>query len=135
MKIRWLLALVVILPLALSGCASVVTNYSGAPGNHAGAPGGNADSGLQAFWLADGTQIAITISGSSSCPYIATGIHVIKTSSEGNAISVDVPALPNGPCTQDYVPHTTVFITPGTITTTVPLAIEVMGTSIVLPVK
>lgn len=135
MKIRWPLALVVLLPLALSGCASVVTNYSGAPADHAGTPGGSADSGLQAFWLSDGAQIAITISGSSSCPYIATGIHVIKTRSEGNAISVDVPALSNRPCTLDYVQHTTVFITPGTISTTEPLTIEVMSTTIVLPVK
>lgn len=103
--------------------------------NHAGTPGGSADSGLQAFWLANGAQIAITISGSSSCPYVATGIHVIKTRSEGNAISVDVPALPNRPCSKDSVPHTTVFITPGTITTTVPLTIEVMSTTISLPVK
>ena len=135
MKSRWALALVIAAPLLLAGCSGAVTNYSGAPEEFAGEPGGDPDSGLQAFWLHEGTQIAITISGSSTCPYIVKGIDVLEPAGEGNRIAADVPPLGNEPCTMDYVPHTTVFSTPGRITTTEPLTIEVGEQTVVLPVK
>ena len=135
MKSRWLLGVVVAAPLLLSGCVASVENFSGAPEDFAGEPGGESDSGLQAFWLHDGAQLAITIYGSSTCPYVVSSISVVDKAGEGNRISADVPALPDRPCTMDYVPHTTVFSTPGAVTTTEPLTIQVQDKKIVLPVK
>jgi len=120
--------------LLLAGCATA-TNFSGTPEEWAGEPGGDPDSGVQAFWLNEGGQIAITISGSSTCPYIVSGLRVLDDAQSGNRIAADVPPLPDRPCTMDYVPHTTVFNTPEPVTTTQPLTIEVMDQVIVLPTK
>ena len=137
MKSRWMLgAALVALPLLLAGCVGSVENFSGEPEEFAGEAGGDADSGVQAFWLHEGAQLAITVSGSSGCPYVVSGISVLETSDDGNRIAATVPALPaDKVCTMDFVPHTTVFSTPGNVTTTKPLTIEVMDTEIVLPIK
>ena len=135
MRARWLLGVVLVAPLLLTGCVGSVENFSGVPEDFAGEAGGEPDSGLQAFWLHEGAQLAITIYGSSTCPYVVSGITVVEKAGEGNRISADVPALPDRPCTMDYVPHTTVFSTPGTVTTTEPLTIEVQDNEVVLPVK
>ena len=135
-KSRWMFgAALIAVPLLLAGCVASVENFRGEPEEFAGEAGGDAESGVQAFWLHEGAQLAITISGSSTCPYIASGITVLETADEGNRISVDVPPMTDEPCTMDFVPHTTVFSTPGTITTTKPLTIEVMDTEIELPIK
>jgi len=137
MKSRWMLgAALVALPLMLAGCVASVENFRGEPEEFSGEAGGDPDSGIQAFWLHEGAELAITISGSSGCPYIVSSITVVEKADEGNRISADVPALPEDrACTMDFVPHTTVFNTPGTVTTTQPLTIEVMDTEIVLPIK
>ncbi|MDH6182134.1 hypothetical protein M2152_002316 [Microbacteriaceae bacterium SG_E_30_P1] len=137
MKTRWFAAAALALPLLLAGCVGgAVTNYQGEPEQFAGEPGGDADSGLQAFWLQEGAQLAITLSGSSGCPYIVTSITVLEKAGEGNRISAEVPPIPEDKaCTMDFVPHTTVFSTPGEVTTTEPLTIEVMDSEIVLPIK
>ena len=136
MKSRWMFgASLIAVPLLLAGCVASVENFSGEPEHFAGEPGGDAEAGIQAFWIHEGAQLAITISGSSTCPYIVSNITVLEKADEGNRISAEVPALSGEPCTMDFVPHTTVFSTPGDITTTKPLTIEVKDTEIVLPIK
>ena len=135
-KPRWSLALLLAVPLLLTGCVGAVDNFSGIPEHVSGEPGGSQDDGLQAFWVKEGAQLAITVFGSSSCPQIVSGITVTETATEGNSIRADFAPIPaDKPCTRDFVPHTTVFSTPGTITTTEDLTIESSAGTIVLPVK
>lgn len=92
--------------------------------------------GLSAQWVGQGGQLAVTISGSSTCPPVGTRINVIEPAGEGNRVSVDVAELPaDQPCTMDLVPHTTVFWSPVFVTTTEPLVVEVGDQSVTVPVK
>ena len=135
-KPRWSLALLLAVPLLLTGCVGAVDNFSGVPDHVSGEPGGSEDAGLQAFWLKEGAQIAITVFGSSSCPQIVSDITVLEPKGEGNTIRANfVPIPADKPCTRDFVPHTTVFSTPGNITTTEKLTIESSAGKIALPIK
>lgn len=135
MRTSPLIALLIAVPLLLAGC-STGSNFSGAPGEWAGEIGGDEDGSVQAYWLHEGTELAITISGSSGCPSIVSGLRVLDNAQNGNRIAADVPLPdPARACTADYVPHTTVFYTPGQVTTTQPLIIEVLDQKIVLPIK
>lgn len=124
--------------LLLTGCAPIGNTPTG---DFPGFPEGvEVDSDVnvgepQAAWLGIGDKIAITIFGSSTCPYVGSAIHVEKQAGEGNAVSIEVPPLPDQPCTMDLVPHTTEFWTPQDVTTTEPLEITVMEQTIVLPTK
>ncbi|WP_129586596.1 hypothetical protein [Microterricola viridarii] len=123
--------------LLLTGCAPVgntpTGNFPGFPEGHeassdtTGAP--------EAAWVSEGDKIAITLFGSSTCPLVASTINVVKKAHEGNAVSIDVPPLPDKPCTMDLVPHTTEFWTPQDVTTTKPLQITVLDQTIELPIK
>ncbi|WP_133161096.1 hypothetical protein [Microterricola pindariensis] len=123
--------------LLLTGCAPIGNTPTG---NFPGFPEGTEPSGdvtgePQAAWVSEGDKIAITLFGSSTCPYIASTINVVKKADEGNAVSIEVPALPDQPCTMDLVPHTTEFWTPQDVTTTKPLQITVLDQTIELPIK
>ncbi|MET0975585.1 MAG: hypothetical protein ABWX82_07935 [Leifsonia sp.] len=125
--------------LALAGCTpgpGAVENYSGLPDEHdvAGASE-EVDGGPQAFWMNDGGQIAITVWGSSTCPPIGKDLNVVEPAGEGNSVDVVMAPISDGPCTMDYVPHTTVFSTPLHVTTAKPLQISVGDTTIELPIK
>ena len=88
------------------------------------------------IWWADGGQLAVTISGSSSCPSVGREIRVLDEAGEGNRVAVDLVERPEDEiCTMDFVPHTTLFWTPVTVTTTEPLTVEVAGTSVTVPIK
>ncbi len=126
-----------------------IENFAGMPvSDHAGDAEGNggddeehadeetATEGLSAQWLGQGGQIAVTVSGSSTCPPVGTRINVIDQAGEGNRVSVDLAELPaDQVCTMDYVPHTTVFWSPVFVTTTEPLVVEVGDQSVTVPIK
>ncbi len=126
-------AAAIALVLGLAGCAagaSVVENY-------AGGPHGIAEDQLkgetQAFYIEDAGAIAVVLWGSSTCPQIGERMVVEKTADEGNVVRVDVRPIPNEqPCTRDLVPHTSVFVTPSSVTTTQPLTIRVGDTEVKL---
>lgn len=130
------LSVVGVLAFALAGCTNLGSSFLGVPEDHVAGESEQTDDGLQAFWLHEGTEVAIAIWGSSTCPVEGTAIHIVKPAGEGNVVSVDVrPVGDEKICTRDYVPTTTVFYTPGRITTTEPLTIKVNGSQVVLPVK
>ena len=122
----------------LTGCTvtGATASFAGVPDEHDVSQESEADdSGLQAFWVEDGSAVAIAISGSSTCPVVGTRINVVSPAGDGNTISIDTAPLPDRPCTMDFVPHTTVFWTPNTVTTAEPLVVQVGDRTVTLPVK
>lgn len=90
----------------------------------------------RAIYLEDGGRIALVLWGSSSCPPVGTAMTVVADAESGNAVRVELVSYPEDqPCTQDFVPHTTVFWTPVYITTTQELRIEVGDEEVILPIK
>lgn len=138
----------------LSGCnppSTAAENFPGVP-TEADADVVDVDSGTDAagdteeapssedgpvvVWWADGGQLALTISGSSTCPVIGDQIRVLEPAGEGNRVAIDLVERPADEiCTMDFVPHTTLFWTPTTVTTTEPLVVEVADTEVTVPVK
>jgi hypothetical protein len=89
-----------------------------------------------AIWWAEGAQLAVTISGSSTCPVVGSQVRVLEPAGEGNRVAVDLVQRPeNEVCTMDFVPHTTLFWTPTDVSTTEPLTVEVSGYEVTVPVK
>ncbi|MFE5671045.1 hypothetical protein ACFQ58_05475 [Agromyces sp. NPDC056523] len=86
-------------------------------------------------YLQDGGRLAITIWGSSTCPIIPTELRVTAEAGEGNAVEAVLPEAEEGPCTMDFVPHTTVFSTPADVTTTEELEVTVGDAVVTVPVK
>jgi len=126
----------VLVAAALAGCAAVGTNFAGKPNpERVAGEAVSSESGIEASWFYRGAEIAITVWGSSSCPVSGHWIHVVEPAGEGNTVSIDMNPVPDGPCTTDHVPHTTLFYTPGAITTAEPLRIQILGEELVLPVK
>lgn len=133
--------------LLFTACASGATpaeDYSGLPvsdhageaDGHTGGSEGGEPEALSAMWLHNGAQLAVTISGSSSCPSVGRQLRVLDRGGEGNRVAVDlVERDADEICTMDYVPHTTVFWTPLDVTTTEPLVVEVGGERVTVPVK
>lgn len=128
-----------LLVAALAGCSTNGTaqqNFSGPPPDDTVSQSSEVtDEGLQAFWLEDGAEIALSIPSSSSCPTIGRALVVVKPAGEGNVVSVQTEPPKSGPCTQDFSPHTTTYYTPGPVTTTRPLTIIVGANKVVLPPK
>mgnify|MGYP001807783535 CR=1 FL=1 len=125
---------------ALAGCTVTgpTENFSGLPELEHGStehPEDGVD-GIQAFWLQEGSQIAVSIPGSSGCPVIGSDIKVLKPRGEGNSVEIVTVPIPDDTiCTMDLVPHTSVFWTPANITTTEPVSILVDGQEIELETK
>jgi hypothetical protein len=96
----------------------------------------SSEDGPVAVWWADGGQLALIVSGSSTCPVVGEQIRVLEPAGEGNRVAIDLVERPaDEVCTMDFVPHTTLFWTPVTVTTTEPLIVEVADTEITVPVK
>lgn len=96
----------------------------------------SSEDGPVVVWWADGGQLALTISGSSTCPVIGDTIRVLEPAGEGNRVAIDLVERPADEiCTMDFVPHTTLFWTPTTVTTTEPLVVEVADAEVTVPVK
>jgi len=96
----------------LAGCGasaqSPIEDYSGPPRNAAGEVEFGED-GTAGAWLEEGASFAVTVSGSSTCPPVASGFSVTGN----NAVTVTLEEIPpDKACTADFVPHTTVFSTP-----------------------
>ena len=129
--------------LLLSACnpgSAAVEDYSGVPvGDHAGDADGHeagGEEGVQAVYLQQGGQLAVTIPGSSTCPVVGSRIRVLEEAGEGNRVAIDVVERDEDEvCTMDVVPHTTVFWTPVHVTTTEELTVEVVGETVTVPVK
>jgi hypothetical protein len=125
---------------ALAGCTVTgpTENFPGLPDEEhvITESEGGADAGLQAFWLHEGAQIGVAISGSSGCPVIGSDIIVVEPEGEGNVVQIDTVPIPADKiCTMDFVPHTSVFWTPDFVTTTEPLTIRVGDQEVELPIK
>ena len=89
-----------------------------------------------AVYLDYGDRMAIVLWGSSTCPPVGSHIVVVEDQFNGNAVRLEVAEIPADQiCTADLVPHTSVFGTPQSVTTTQPLRIDIDGEEIVLPVK
>jgi hypothetical protein len=86
-------------------------------------------------YLQNGGRLAITIWGSSTCPVVPTELHVTAEAGEGNAVEAELPEPEVGPCTADFVPHTTVFWTPVDVTTTEPLEVTIGDQVVTVPIK
>ena len=90
----------------------------------------------EVIWWAEGAQLALIISGSSSCPSVGQEIRVLDEGGEGNRVAITLVERPEDEvCTMDFVPHTTLFWTPYEISTTEELLVEVAGTEVTVPVK
>ena len=90
----------------------------------------------QVVWWEQGGQLALVIYGSSTCPSVGRDIRVLDKAGEGNRVAIDLVERPDDEiCTMDFVPHTTLFWTPVSVTTTEPLEVEVAGTSVTVPIK
>jgi hypothetical protein len=128
-----------LLVAALAGCSTNGTaqqNFSGLPPDDVVSQSSEVtNEGLQAFWLEDGAEIAVSIPGSSSCPTIGRDLVVVRAAGDGNVVSLQTEPPKSGPCTQDISPHTTTYYTPGPVTTTRPLTIIVGAHKVVLPPK
>ena len=143
MKMRKLVPLTVATlaaAFALTGCTVTgpTENFSGLPDEEhiVTESEGGIDSPVQAFWLHEGAQIGVSISGSSSCPVIGSQIIVVDPAGEGNTVEITtVPQAEDKICTMDFVPHTSVFWTPDFVTTTEPLTIRVGDQEVELPIK
>ncbi|GAA2240109.1 hypothetical protein N1031_12985 [Herbiconiux moechotypicola] len=141
MKMRKLLPVTAVaaFALALAGCTVTgpTENFSGFPDEERlvhEIEGG--DEAVQAFWMQEGSQLGIAISGSSTCPVIGSDIKVIEEAGEGNTVEITTVPIPeNQICTMDYVPHTSVFWTPAKVSTAEPLTIRVQGEEITLATK
>jgi hypothetical protein len=86
-------------------------------------------------YLQNGGRLAITIWGSSTCPVVPTELRVTAEAGEGNAVEAELPEPEDGPCTADFVPHTTVFWTPVYVSTTEPLEVTIGDQVVTVPVK
>lgn len=157
LRVRHVGALLVVLgALSLSGCASntPIDDFPGVPlvpvaaeaADEEGAEGEEAEPELEevevpegepsAVYLDYGDRLAVILWGSSTCPPVASHVVVTQDAGSGNSVRVDVEPLPEDAiCTADLVPHTTVFGTPQSITTTLPLTMDIDGQEFVLPVK
>lgn len=123
--------------LGLAGCAagSPTENYPGAPAGGHGEEQGEVElSGEpEAFYLVNAGAIAVVLWGSSTCPLVGERMVVEEPAGEGNAVRVEVREHPEQtPCTMDLTPHTTVFATPGDVTTTEPLTIRIDDTELTI---
>jgi hypothetical protein len=141
MKMRKLLPVTAVaaFALALAGCTVTgpTENFSGFPDEERLVT--EIDEGAEgtvAFWMQEGSQLGIAISGSSGCPVIGSDIKVIEPGGEGNTVEITTVPIPaNQVCTMDYVPHTSVFWTPADVSTAEPLTIRVQGEELTLDVK
>ncbi|WP_281884387.1 hypothetical protein [Agromyces rhizosphaerae] len=85
------------------------------------APAGQFDPGVA--WVDDGERIALTIPGSSSCPYVPTDISVPDPS----IIEIEVVRTGGDACTADLGLRTHEIPTPRGVAKGAPVRVEVVG--------
>lgn len=101
--------------IGLAGCAQnspkPITDYKGEPKGVV-APPSSAGGAPFSVWLKGGDEFTVTLYGSSTCPPVPSRF----TLTGHNKMELTIPTTAkNKVCTKDYVPHTTVFVTPNTI--------------------
>ena len=123
---------VVVVLAALAGCSSSVSHpvddYKGEPKGVV-APPSSAGGAAYAVWLKNGAQFAIVLYGSSTCPPKVAMVETIAS----NQLKATPAPISGTVCTQDYVPHTTVFATPAKVTTTSDVTIKLPDSTLTLP--
>ncbi|MFP3466441.1 hypothetical protein [Leifsonia sp. SIMBA_070] len=116
----------------LAGCSASpgkpVEDYAGEP-KGVPAPASSAGGASWAAWLEDGSQFAIVLYGSSSCPPKVQNVSLTKD----DTITATLAPAPGGICTRDYVPHTTVFTTPEKLSTTSEVKVVLPDATLTLP--
>ena len=85
------------------------------------APAGQFEPGVA--WVDDGDRIALTIPGSSSCPYVPTDI----SAPEPSQIAIDVVRTGGDTCTADLGLRTHEIPTPRGVAKGAPVQVEVAG--------
>ncbi|NEN04622.1 hypothetical protein G3T36_01930 [Diaminobutyricibacter tongyongensis] len=117
---------------ALAGCSTSmshpVTDYKGEPKGVV-PPASSAGGAAYAVWLKGGAQFAIVLYGSSTCPPTVASVETIAS----NQLKATPAPITGSVCTQDYVPHTTVFATPSSVTTTSDVTIKLPDSTLTLP--
>ncbi|AAT89830.1 hypothetical protein ATY41_11260 [Leifsonia xyli subsp. xyli] len=115
----------------LGGCSTdsskPVTDYAGEP-KGVDAPASSAGGASWAAWLEQGRQFGIVLYGSSNCPPTVQSIQVTA----GNQLQATLAPVSGGVCTQDYVPHTTVFATPARLSKTSGVTIGLSDATVTL---
>ncbi|HEY2556475.1 MAG TPA: hypothetical protein VGI08_05170 [Diaminobutyricibacter sp.] len=122
----------VIVLAALAGCSTSVSHpvddYKGEPKGVV-PPASSAGGAAYAVWLKSGAQFAIVLYGSSTCPPTVATVESIAS----NQLKATPAPISDGVCTRDYAPHTTVFTTPRSVTTTSDVTIKLPDSTLTLP--
>jgi hypothetical protein len=117
---------------ALAGCSTSlfhpVDDYKGEPKGVV-PPASSAGGAAYAVWLKGGAQFAIVLYGSSTCPPKVATVESVGS----NQLKATPAPIQGSVCTSDYVPHTTVFATPGSVTTTSDVTIKLPDSTLTLP--
>lgn len=116
----------------LAGCSSTqikpVSDYAGEP-RGVEAPASSAGGASWATWMQSGKQFGIVLYGSSTCPPTVESVKVVAS----NQLEATLAPAPGGVCTHDLVPHTTIFATPGGVTTTSDVTVKLPDTTLTIP--
>ncbi|MGO4535936.1 hypothetical protein [Leifsonia sp. 2MCAF36] len=116
----------------LTGCGTQpsrpLEDYSGEP-KGIEAPASSAGGASWAAWLEDGSQLAIVLYGSSTCPPKVQNV----TATDERTIRATLAPAPGGICTHDFVAHTTVFGTPDHVAKTGQVKVVLPDTTLTLP--
>jgi hypothetical protein len=117
---------------ALAGCSTSmshpVDDYTGEPKGVV-PPASSAGGAAYGVWLKSGAQFAIVLYGSSTCPPKVATVETIAS----NQLKATPAPIADSVCTHDYVPHTTVFATPRSVTTTSDVTIKLPDSTLTLP--
>ena len=117
--------------LLLAGCSSAQvkpdSDYAGEP-KGVDAPASSAGGASWAAWTQNGKQFGIVLYGSSTCPPTVQSVKVIAD----NQLEATLSPASGGVCTHDLVPHTTVFTTPSSVTTTSDVTVKLPDTTLTI---
>lgn len=121
----------IVAALLLAGCTTAQvkpdTDYSGEP-QGAQPPASSAGGASWATFLQGGTQFGIVLYGSSTCPPKVQSVTVVAS----NQLKATLAPASGGVCTHDIVPHTTVFTTPSSVTTSSDVTVKLPDTTLTI---
>lgn len=109
------------------------TSYRGTPTSAAGsvvyATEPRSDQYVAAAAWTTGGELAITTWGSGSCPYLVESLDVVGP----QQLRAVIEPSPDGPCTTDFGPTTSVVRLPAGINASQPIQLEVRAAELQLP--
>lgn len=118
--------------LLLTGCTGgqvkPETDYAGEP-KGVQAPASSAGGASWGAWMQSGKQFGIVLYGSSTCPPTVQSVKVTAS----NQLEATLSPASGGVCTHDLVPHTTVFATPSSVTTSSDVTVKLPDTTLTIP--